>query len=206
MSHAAVGFRAHSGWAALVSIFLVKSEPVVFCRHKLQLVEELKPQFCQPYHAAARMPFEKAEKFILEVKAQAQRLACKGLRRLGAELMEKGHSLTACGLLTGSGRKLPELERILAAHPLIHTAEGILFREALADAAKECGLFVLEVREKQLLTEGAKALGMAEQKLLARVTELGRPLGSPWSQDEKYATVAAWLALRAKAGRTKPQT
>jgi hypothetical protein len=25
---------------------------------------------------------------------------------------------------------------------------------------------------------------------------LGRPFGSPWSQDEKFATLAAWLALR----------
>jgi len=33
------------------------------------------------------------------------------------------------------------------------------------------------------------------KELMRRVTELGRPLGSPWSQDEKFATLAAWLAL-----------
>jgi hypothetical protein len=32
---------------------------------------------------------------------------------------------------------------------------------------------------------------------MRRVTELGRPFGSPWSQNEKFATLAAWLALRA---------
>jgi len=33
--------------------------------------------------------------------------------------------------------------------------------------------------------------------LLRRITELGKPFGSPWSQDEKFATLAAWLALAA---------
>jgi hypothetical protein len=31
--------------------------------------------------------------------------------------------------------------------------------------------------------------------VLRRATELGRGFGAPWSQDEKFATLAAWLAL-----------
>jgi hypothetical protein len=26
------------------------------------------------------------------------------------------------------------------------------------------------------------------------ISDLGKPLGSPWTQDEKFATLAAWLA------------
>jgi len=36
------------------------------------------------------------------------------------------------------------------------------------------------------------------KELMRRVTELGRSFGAPWSQDEKFATLAAWLALAAK--------
>ena len=35
---------------------------------------------------------------------------------------------------------------------------------------------------------------------MKQVTDLGKPLGAPWSQDEKYAALAAWLALADKDG------
>ena len=98
----------------------------------------------------------------------------------------------ACGLLLASGRPLPELQSILASHALIHTADGELFRGTLAHASARCGLPVLRVRERELLRDAAQTLGMQEAALLKRVTELGKPLGSPWSQDEKYAALLAW--------------
>jgi hypothetical protein len=43
--------------------------------------------------------------------------------------------------------------------------------------------------------------------LMRRVTELGRSLGAPWSQDEKFATLAAWLVLGAtREGNRKTRT
>jgi hypothetical protein len=30
---------------------------------------------------------------------------------------------------------------------------------------------------------------------MRRVAALGRPLGAPWTQDEKFASLIAWLAL-----------
>jgi len=32
-------------------------------------------------------------------------------------------------------------------------------------------------------------------QLERRVADLGKPLGPPWSQDQKCAALAAWLAL-----------
>jgi hypothetical protein len=40
-----------------------------------------------------------------------------------------------------------------------------------------------------------QALGSERGELLRRLAELGRPLGPPWSQDEKFAALAAWLAI-----------
>jgi hypothetical protein len=40
-----------------------------------------------------------------------------------------------------------------------------------------------------------KTLRTKRDKLLRRLTELGSTFGSPWTQDEKYAALAAWLVL-----------
>ncbi len=39
MKTAAVGFRAHSGWSAVVAVCLEKGAPVLLHRHRAQLVE-----------------------------------------------------------------------------------------------------------------------------------------------------------------------
>jgi hypothetical protein len=122
-------------------------------------------------------------------------LAYRGLRAVQVKLAEHGHRLVQCGLLLASGRALPSLEKILASHALIHTADGELFREALDRASAQCELQVIRLRERELLARAAEALRVRADVLLRRVTELGRPLGSPWSRDEKFAALAAWLAL-----------
>jgi hypothetical protein len=82
------------------------------------------------------------------------------------------------------------------ASPERFTADGELFREALASAAKRSGLATFKIRERRLLEIAEQALRTGPAALLRRLRELGRPFGSPWSQDEKFATLAAWLALR----------
>ena len=85
-------------------------------------------------------------------------------------------------MILGSGKALPPLEKILASHPLLHTAEGELFREVLLWAAKQCGLPVTGVCEKSL-----------DAATLQRIRSLR--IGPPWTQDQKFATVAAFIAL-----------
>jgi xanthine dehydrogenase molybdopterin-binding subunit B len=51
------------------------------------------------------------------------------------------------------------------------------------------------IRDRELLERGVKSLGMKREKLLRRLTELGGGFGAPWTQDEKYAALAAWLVL-----------
>jgi len=96
---------------------------------------------------------------------------------------------------------LPGLEKILAAHPLIHTAEGEFFREVLLHASKKFGLTQFQVKEKDLLPHASVALRRKKEKLQTQLTALGKPLGPPWSQDEKFATLVAWLALHPPSPR-----
>jgi hypothetical protein len=199
---AAVGFRVHSGWAAVVAVWLDKGSPVVLARQRVHLVETFTYEFRQPYHTAERMPLGQAREFIARMQAEARRLAYRAIRELESRTQEQGVKVTRCGLLLASGRPLPELEKILASHALIHTADGELFREAILHASARCGLRATCLRERELLEQAGQAFHRKPAALLRQITELGRALGSPWTQDEKFATLAAWLAFTSKASST----
>lgn len=207
MKNATVGFRVHSGWSVVVAVCLEKGKPVVLHRERLQLVETFTYRFRQPYHTGEKMALAEARTFIADVREKGRELAYRAIRGLQADLEGRGYKLSRGALLLASGRPLPELEKILASHALIHTADGELFRECLLHAGERCGLAIVSIRERELLEQAVKALRVPRPRLLRRVTELGRALGSPWTQDEKYATLAAWLAMLAsKKGPSKAIT
>ena len=203
MKQAAAGFRVHSGWTALVAVSLEKGAPVVLARERVHLVETFTYEFRQPYHTAEKMPVGQARGFIERVRDEARRLAHRAILGLLSDLQTQGFVLKSCGLLLASGRPLPDLEKILASHALIHTADGELFRQAIVHASARSGLRMCTVKERELLDRAGQAFRIKSAALLQRVTELGRPLGAPWSQDEKFATLAAWLALTLKPARAK---
>jgi hypothetical protein len=196
MQSAAVGFRVHSGWAAAVVLCGPVNAPVVVDRRKIQLVKIFSYAYRQPYHTAEKMPRDDAMKFIRGVQSEAKRLAISSLRSLQADLAEGDFKIVRSALLLASGRALPELETILASHALIHTADGELFRDSLRAACGVCDVPVKGIREKELFAAASlKALGVQPAALKRRIAALGKALGPPWSQDEKFAALAAWLTL-----------
>jgi hypothetical protein len=180
----------------MVAVYLERGAPVVVARKRAHLVETFTYEFRQPYHTAEKMLIGQAREFIVKMQGEAQRLAFQAIQELASRAEEQGVTLTRCNLLLASGRLLPELEKILASHALIHTADGELFREALGQASKRSKLEMFNVKEKELLALASKILRAQPAALMKRVTALGKSVGSPWSQDEKFATLAAWLALR----------
>jgi hypothetical protein len=195
MANVALGLRAHSGWAALVAVAEPLRSPSVIERGRIELADVRVPRPFQPYHAAAVMPFKKAEEFIRHTTEQTRRAARQSLATVVAGLREKGFEVAGCGTLLGLGRPLGKLEKILAAHPLIHTAEGELFRSALAHAAGRLKLPVTRIKERELFARAEETLKIPGSKLQKRLAEFGRAIGPPWRQDQKFAMVAAWLAL-----------
>ncbi len=196
-NQAAIGFRVHSGWAAVVAFWLEKGAPVVLAKQRVHLVDTFTYEFRQPYHTAEKMLSGQAKEFVARMQAEARRLAYRAIRELASRTLEQGVILTRCGLLLASGRPLPVLEKILASHALIHTADGELFRDAILHASARCGLRDFTIKEKELVDRAENILRLKCTVLMRRVTELGTPFGAPWSQDEKFATLAAWLALAA---------
>jgi len=193
MAQAALGLRVHSGWATMCGIAGPATRPTVLLRRRVELAGD-GPR--QPYHAAEGKPLAEATVIVARATDTAHDLGRRALADALAELCRAGHEVADCALLLASGtRARPELPRILASHALIHAAEGELFRDAIRSAAARLGVRSVEVREKELFDRGVAALGKAEPELRRRLDELGRPLGPPWRQDEKRATLVAWLAL-----------
>ena len=196
---AALGFRAHSGWTALVALSVSKGVPCVLARQKVHLVETFIYKFRQPYHTAKGMAPDEGRAFVAQVQATARRLAYRAIRDLQDSLQAQGYRLTRCGLVLASGRPLPQLAQILASHALIHTADGELFRGAILHASGRCGFGSATVKEKELLSEASRSLRLNPDGLTRRIADLGREIGPPWSQDEKFASLVAWMALASRS-------
>jgi hypothetical protein len=196
MAPAALGFRAHSGWTALVAIAIDDGSPMVLLRQRIHLVETFTYDFRQPYHTAKNMPSDDACAFIAQVKTEAARLARQAILSVQSRLQSQGYELNSCGLLLASGRPLPDLAHILASHALIHTADGELFRQALVDSSEQCGLTIFAHRENTILETASQALHQPPDDLARRLNQLGNGLGPPWSQDQKLSALVAWLSLQ----------
>jgi len=197
---AALGFRAHSGWAAMVAVAGTRRAPVVLDRRKIILADPQISGSKQPYHFAEPMEFSKAESYVSRCIERTNALARESVGAVLKELRRNGHTIVGGGLLLGSGRPIPALPAILASHPMIHTAEGELFRDALRQACQRCRVPVAGIKEKQLFDLGTARLKIPVAQLRHRLHKLGQSLGPPWTVDQKLATLAAWLAL-ADAGR-----
>jgi hypothetical protein len=195
---AAFGLRVHSGWAALAAVAGPLAAPTVLERRRIELADRTVPGGVQPFHAARLLALDEARQLVGQSLEGATRMARSALAATAAELRRRGTEVIACGLIQSSARSLPDLGAVLASHALVHTAEGELFREALSTAATGLGLSVLRIKERDLLDRCAATLATATGAACdveRRLADLGRTLGPPWRQDEKLATVAAWLAL-----------
>jgi hypothetical protein len=200
MKRAGVGFREHTGWAAMVALGGGVTAPVVLARSRYELCDDDLPRAV--YHAARQLDPENAEKLVAQVGQTARTEAAWQLRRTVAELEAAGYDVV--GAAVAAPRQVPDdLSEILGSHPLVHTAEGQLFRDALADATEQLGLPLTRFVQQELYEEAAGHVGTTDASLQAQLTGLGRALGPPWQKDQKEAAAAAWLAL-ACSGRRRP--
>lgn len=195
MKRAALGFSVHSGWAALVAVAIEERSPLLLLRERTHLVKTFSFEFRQPYHTAKKKPLGEARDFIAQVRAEAGALADQAIQSVHTTMKGLGYEFKSSGHLASSARALPELPRILASHALIHTADGELFREALLDACKYHGLLTLTIKEIEIAERAAQVLQLSSSELQERLKALGRLHGSPWTRDEKHATLAACLSL-----------
>lgn len=200
---ASVGVADHSGWAVLVTAM---PDGAVVDRRRVELVDDELPRL--PHHHEAQwalgryldVPWarpcslEEALRLIELVRAAAARHAKDCLDVVAGAVPAKiaGIAMRACP-------KLPPtvMERISDQRAQT-VADSVLYREALAEAAKARGWAVCWYDAKRVLAEAAEALRLDSLDGLLR--ETGKALGPPWQKDHKVAMAAAIVA-GSRAGR-----
>jgi hypothetical protein len=195
MDGVALGFRVHTGWAALVALGGPVASPRVLERRRLSLTSQNDHDAVFVFHAAAELPAAAAEKSIESARRIAREAADLALGKLLAELKAASLVVVGAAFPASARAELPALPDVLRSHALIHAAESLLYRTALMEASEAQGLTVTLIDAKQLLSCAAKASATRPETLKRRVQELGRGLGAPWTTDQKDATLAALVAL-----------
>ena len=198
MKLAAIGVRMHSGWGALVAVHYETGGKIeIIDRRRIVVIDPKSPGAKQPYHFAENMELARAGEFIENCFENTKQIATKAIRDLLGELNARKYRVKGAAVVLASGRPLPPLEKILSAHPLLHTAEGVFFREVFAKACQSCGLATTGVRERDLTEAMNAKFGKTAAKMQRQVAAQGRTIGPPWTTDQKTATLAA-LTLLAK--------
>jgi hypothetical protein len=194
---AALGFRLHTGWAALVAVAQQGDRIEVLLRRRVELLpaDGSIPRFV--YHTAAELDGSESGALVKRAAAGSQKTAKAALAEIVAMLRRLDVTLERAGIPTGSTQVPEDLARILGSHPMIHAAEGALFQKAVAAACESCGLQVVTAKEREVFTRAAGACGRDAARFRESLDGLRTKLGPPWGADQKTATAAALLALQA---------
>jgi hypothetical protein len=195
---AAIGFSAHSGWAAMVVLGGTAAAPNLLDRSRVTLIDDRDPEAKQPYHAVEFLCVEEATGRLDGYLGMAIRMARDSIDAESEKLKRLGVALKSVGILESSSRKDLALSSILASHALIHAAEGDHYRNALSAAAGQLQLEVCRLQARALEEHAMKCLRLPLKRLLDTVNGLGREVGPPWGADQKKAALLAWTLLKDK--------
>ena len=195
MKAAAIGVSVHSGWGAVVALAGNRGTEEVLLRRRVVIIDSKIAGSAQPYHYVAKKDITAAENHLARCASIAEQLAFKSLTQLSSELRNIGFTPNAAVILLSSARPLPDLNAIVASHPLIHTAEGEFFRQAFRSAFEKLRIPVTGIRTRDLADSAVQAFGKAAPAIQKRIHGMGRSLGAPWTKDEKTAALAAAIVL-----------
>jgi hypothetical protein len=189
----AFGMKAHSGWAALVVLGKQGDGFVVVDRRRIELVKSEWAR--QPYHAAEGLQPQAARDLVERGIHAAHENAVREMKATVQRESERKNEVKACGVLVGSPMPDWSVAEILAVHFRMHKAEGVLFREALIHAAKDCKLKALEIPEKEIMAHAEHKLKIPALELSKQLSAIGKAAGPPWGKDQKDAALAAMIAF-----------
>jgi hypothetical protein len=177
----AIGLVPHTGWSWLVRVAGSRSAPRVERRERVVACEVLDGEL---YHLAAERSRDR-ERFVATRRAAATDQARTALR----------HHLAGvrAAVVLGKQAALAPVDRVVAAHPMIHGAEGELWRAIFAEACGAPGIAVTRAEAGALRDELARRHPAAA--IAAFLDDGKRTCGAPWSRELQDAALAAWSAL-----------
>lgn len=191
---AAIGIAEHNGWANVAAVAIEAGSPRILARWRMDLIEPGLPK--QPYHhQTLDMSLKDGERLIAEVRASAARTTLAAVEAVDTHL-PGGYRVTAIATRVPPMDALPSsLAEVHASWHLTCRADGMIYHEALRAAAKETGLPMTLVRRGDAVEKAAGCLRMPRDDYAALMDRLGKELGPPWRQDERFAAAAAIVAL-----------
>jgi len=193
---AALGFSVHTGWAAVVAVGGPPAAPAVLLKRRIDVATTFDEGAV--FHAAQELPIEKARALVTQAEA---RFLAGARDELAAFVARLGVRVMGAALAAPAARRLPPFESIVRSHPLVHAAEGELYRRIFAEAAAAAvGTPPPRIPPAVLAARTAAALGVAPADVTAHLAAMGKASGKPWAADQKQAALAAWLALVTPAG------
>jgi hypothetical protein len=195
MKRAALGFHMHSGWGVLVAVSQDSDLVTLLDRRRIVVADPEVRGAIQPYHFAAQLEPPEQEKHLAHCAASSSRLAATAIAGVVKELNGRHYGVVGAAILLASGRALPPLAKILAAHPLIHTAEGEFFRQAAYSACEDLQIPITTIPVRELDARAKVAFAKRAGQVQNSIASLGRSLGPPWTSDHKTAALAAALLL-----------
>jgi len=192
---AAVGCRAHTGWAALVVVAGGVARPEVVFRGRAELGDPAGRVRKNAYHAARTLEPAAAAALVEAAERIATEQAAAAFERTLREATDEGAVVRSCAVVVGTFAGEARLETILASHARVHAAEGRLYQGALLQGAESHGLDTIAIPQRSIWEQGEAALGVSRDELRNWIDQLRREVGPPWAQDQKLAALAAWIAL-----------
>jgi hypothetical protein len=205
MKRAALGVRMHSGWGVLVAVSGDANSVEVADRRRIVTTDPRTPGANQPYHYAANLGLPESERFLANCAAISEGLALAAVEEVLRDMDGRDYRIVGSAVLLASGRRLPSLSKILASHPLIHTAEGEFFRNAVRSACERLNISVQAIRERELDERAKVAFGDAASRVQRRISSLGSSIGPPWTKDHKTAALAASMILAREEAVASPR-
>ena len=195
---AVIGIAAHNGWGELVVVGVRDGVPSVLDRRRVVLVDSSLPD--NPYHhEALGMSLPDGEVLVGRVKQDVAQRALAALADLQSQ-----HAAIAIVLQQSPFNRLPEtLADVLRSWPLTCAADGMMYREALAEAGAALGMKVIRYpRKTDEAQMAASRLGIEPGEIMLWARDEGRRIGVPWHKEHRNAAIAAVTELGQHAGFT----
>jgi|SRR5579871_105298 len=182
-SSAIVGVSDHGGWAVLVT---AAADGTLLDRRRVELVDEDLPKI--PHHSEGqRLPIDEAVALVERVRVSAEGHAKLCLDAVAATVPGiSGIALRQCPALP------PTVAERIQDYRAQNVADWVMYRNALAAAAEARGWAVHWFDAKKVL-----------ENVDARLLDLRKSIGPPWSSDHRLAMGLAMAGAIAAARNEK---
>ena len=180
-----LGVAHHFGWAVAVT---AADDHQVADRRRIELIEP-GTAAAPIHHEGKPLADDALELLVADVRASATRATANALEELANAVREPIISIS----LRAWPLDFPDDTAVQRNAPYEAQADSVMYRQILADTARERGWIVHTFDAKSVEAEAAAILGAHAHDVLYGPRER---LGPPWAKDHRLALAATVLATR----------